>query len=233
MTCWEVGAGGGSIARLMSHIVGPSGLVIATDLDTSHMTRWDGVTELNNVTVMRHNVLNGPVKGGPFDLIHARLLLVHLPTPTEVLRELANALAPGGWLVIEEYEMTDPRSPLLAVPPGGDVALFDEVLAAIADELTRHGADLGWGRRVHQTMLAEGLLDVDSIVHRESWSGDPTGNMLYDINSRQLQPQMEAAGLPAKRLDEFRCMIRDPRFAALSYEFVSTRGRAPRKAEQS
>jgi chemotaxis methyl-accepting protein methylase len=58
---------------------------------------------------------------GPFDLIHARLVLVHVTERDAALRTLAGALAPGGWLVIED---ADPSlQPLAAVDPErGDAA---------------------------------------------------------------------------------------------------------------
>lgn len=220
--CWEIGAGGGSIARLLSRIVGARGRVVATDLDTSRLA------SAGNLTVLTHDVREGPVSGGPFDLIHARLLLHHFPERRQVLRDLVAALAPGGWLVIEDYDTTDPRGRVLTAPPAADVALFHAVLAAIIVEVERHGADLSWGRNIHGAMAEAGLVDLDTRIHLESWVGDPTGAMLYDINSRQLQPQLEAAGLTADQLTRFRRLTRDPRFAALSYEFVSTVGRKPR-----
>ena len=220
-SCWEIGAGGGSIARLMSQRVGAGGHVVATDLEIGRLTATE------NLTVYKHDVRDETVDGGPFDLIHARLILHHFPDRLRVLNNLVGALAPGGWLVIEDYDTTDPRSRVLCAPPSADVALFHEVVAGILTEVERHGADMSWGRRIHGAMAAAGLRDIDTLVHVESWTGDRAGTMLYDINSRQLQPRLEAAGIPADRLGEFRKLTRDPRFTALSYEFVSTRGRKP------
>jgi 2-polyprenyl-3-methyl-5-hydroxy-6-metoxy-1,4-benzoquinol methylase len=41
---------------------------------------------------------------GKFDLIHARLVLVHFAERDSVLRKLVAALKPGGWLVDEEFD---------------------------------------------------------------------------------------------------------------------------------
>src|SRR5437773_5494354 len=72
--CLEVGAGEGSIARWLSARVGP-GSVVATDLDT----RFLGFPASGNVEVLRHDVTADPCPGEPFDLIHARFVLCHLP----------------------------------------------------------------------------------------------------------------------------------------------------------
>ena len=79
--CWEAGAGGGSIARWLADRVGPAGLVVATDRDTSQL-RPSG-----NLHVDRHDLREHSVPdGGPFDLVHARLVLLHLPQRREILR---------------------------------------------------------------------------------------------------------------------------------------------------
>ena len=41
---------------------------------------------------------------GHYDLVHSRLLLMHLGDPADVLRRMADALRPGGWLVTEETD---------------------------------------------------------------------------------------------------------------------------------
>jgi hypothetical protein len=61
----------------------------------------------------------------------------------------------------------------------------------------------------------------------ESWPGGSHGARLYEVNSSQLQPQLLDAGLDPAPLNHFRRLMKDPRFAALSYPFVSTRGRRP------
>jgi chemotaxis methyl-accepting protein methylase len=48
------------------------------------------------VRVERHDVAADPVPENAYDLIHARLVLVHLPERDRVLATLAAALRPGG-----------------------------------------------------------------------------------------------------------------------------------------
>ncbi len=220
MRCWELGAGGGSIARMLSNAVGPTGRVVATDLEPCHVTA-DG-----NVTVHRHDVRSGPVEGGPFDLIHARLVLLHIPERRQILRDLVGALAPGGWLVIEEFDCTR-VPPVLTAPDEANAATYCRVLAGILTALERRGADMAWARGVHDAMTRAGLVDIDTVTHAESWSGGSSGASLYEVNSHQLQPALEAMGIGTAEIDTFRGLTRDPAFATLSYEFVSTRGRKP------
>lgn len=98
--CLEVGAGGGSIARWLCHRVGERGQVVATDLDTRFLA------ELNepNLVVQQHDLVRDPLSAHHFDLIHARLVLEHLPSRDHVLERLGAALKPGGWLLMEALE---------------------------------------------------------------------------------------------------------------------------------
>jgi hypothetical protein len=72
--CWEVGAGGRSVMRWLAGRVGPTGHVLATDIDVSWAEGAAGPT----VDVRRHDVGADPPPTGPFDLVHARLVLVHV-----------------------------------------------------------------------------------------------------------------------------------------------------------
>jgi SAM-dependent methyltransferase len=95
--CLEVGAGAGSVAAWLGEQVGPSGRVVATDIDTRHLG-WIGAP---NITVRRHDVLTDELESGRYDLVHARALLEHLRDPGAALSRMTGALRPGGWLVAE------------------------------------------------------------------------------------------------------------------------------------
>ncbi len=219
--CWEIGAGAGSVARMMAREVGWSGLVVATDIDTAQLVRRDGLL------VFTHDVRRDrPPEGGPFQLIHARLVLMHLPERRQILRTLAGALAPGGWLVIEDFDCTvGPR--VLDAPSAPAESLFAEVVDTCLGVLQQRGVDLGWAHEVYREMARLGLTNIDTLVHAENWPGGSWGAQLYEVNSRQLQAELLDAGIGMTGLMLFRSLMRDPRFAAMSYPFVSTRGRRP------
>ena len=97
--CWEVGAGGVSVPAWLAEQAGPSGRVVASDIDTAWMP-----VEAAAFEVLRHDVgVDQPPAGG-FDLVHARLLLTHVPARIEALASMVRALRPGGWLVIEDAD---------------------------------------------------------------------------------------------------------------------------------
>ncbi|TDV47900.1 class I SAM-dependent methyltransferase [Actinophytocola oryzae] len=153
--CWEVGAGGVSVPRGLAERVGTSGRVLATDIDVS----WTEPAAGGVLEVRRHDVLRDPPPEEKFDLVHARLVLVHLKDRAAALRVMIDALRPGGWLVIEDG---DPALQPLACPdergPAEELAnrLRTRMRALMADR----GADLAYGRTLPRLLRESALADV-------------------------------------------------------------------------
>src|SRR3954447_1044389 len=97
--CWEVGAGGVSVPNALAAVVGPSGRVLATDIDPRWLEDVD-----RSVEVRTHSLGVDPPPDEAFDLVHARLLLVHLLQREAALRDLVRVLRPGGVLLVEEAD---------------------------------------------------------------------------------------------------------------------------------
>jgi 2-polyprenyl-3-methyl-5-hydroxy-6-metoxy-1,4-benzoquinol methylase len=83
--CLELGAGGGSIADYLSRRVGPAGRVVATDIDIRHLAARVSAT---NIEVRQHDIVNDLLGAKEFDMIHARLVLEHIPERDMVLHKL-------------------------------------------------------------------------------------------------------------------------------------------------
>jgi len=98
--CLEVGGGAGSIARWLCDAVGPSGAVVTVDLDT----RFLGAIDAPNLEVIEADIVADGLPAGPFDLIHTRAVLMHIPARDRLLPELVTRLRPGGTLVLEECD---------------------------------------------------------------------------------------------------------------------------------
>ncbi len=101
--CLEVGGGSGSVAAWMADRVGPSGNVLVTDIDPRCM---EGLAYRRpaHMELRRHDIGTDPLPEQAFDLIHARLVLQHVPQRQQALARLVAALRPRGWLVIEEFD---------------------------------------------------------------------------------------------------------------------------------
>jgi SAM-dependent methyltransferase len=121
--CLEVGAGRGSVARWLSNQVGPAGAVVALDLDTSLLAGLDEP----NIEVLCGDVLDVELPACAFDLIHTRLVLMHIHERRRAIERMVSLLAPGGWLVLEELDWMA----LSAEPKAERVALFDAFVQAL------------------------------------------------------------------------------------------------------
>lgn len=158
--CWEVGAGGASVPARLGQEVGPDGLVIATDIDVT----WAETSNRDNVKVIRHNVVDEAPPENSFDLIHARLVLVHLPEREAVLQKLVDSLRPGGWLLIED---ADPAlQPLACIDETGDEQILaNKIRHGFRQLMKNRGVDLAYGRTLPRLLRAADLQGVMADVY--------------------------------------------------------------------
>jgi hypothetical protein len=153
--CWEVGAGGPSVPRWLAGRVGPSGWVLATDIDVSWAERAAGPA----VTVRRHDVGGDPPPAGPFDLVHARLVLVHVAERSRGLHAMVEALRPGGWLLLEDADPAlQPLGCLEARDP--EERLANQLRTGFRALLSERGVDLAYGRKLPRLLREAGLQEV-------------------------------------------------------------------------
>ena len=100
-----------------------------------------------------------PLPEGAFDLVHARLVLIHVPQRETALARLVTALKPGGWIVVEDFDPTFIDRGFPATDPEG-YAVYDTMMAAMRQVADRHGLDPVWGRSLFRRFVAHGLGDV-------------------------------------------------------------------------
>lgn len=218
--CLEVGAGGGSIARWMAERAGPAGEVVAVDLDTDHLVIAPGVQ------IHQHDITEGPPVEGEFDLIHARLVMLHLPQRLEVLSTLVDALAPGGWLVIEDFGMPLPR--MIPTQEADEFAIFDRLIEVGHGVVgPAAGQSLRWAHEVADHMDTHGLVDVHQRQRSQVVRGSDTAARYLHNLMTQIAPHLAAGGMSQDELRRCGEVLMDPRFRAWFYLLVGTRGRKP------
>ncbi|MFD7920449.1 methyltransferase [Streptomyces sp. NPDC059740] len=186
--CWEVGAGGTSVVRRLAERVGPGGRVLATDIDTSRVQAAAG----GPVEVMRHDVGADAPPEGVFDLVHARLVLVHVAQRQQALAALVQALRPGGVLLVED---ADPALQPLICPDehGPAQQLANRLRRGFRTLLAERGADLAYGRTLPRALREAGLVDVVADAYFPLTS--PAATALEDATVRQIRERLVARGL--------------------------------------
>ena len=153
--CWEIGAGGTSVIRWLAEQVGPTGRVLATDIDLSWAREATGA----HVEICLHDVARDEPPLETFDLVHARLVVVHLPNRDKALRSMVHALKPGGWLLIEDADPAlQPFSCLDTHGPEHELA--NQIRRGFRSLLSARGADLAFGRKLPRFLREAGLVNV-------------------------------------------------------------------------
>ena len=224
MRCLEVGAGAGSVALWMAETVGPDGEVIATDSSPKTVGQLPIHAQLRP---LQHNIVTDRLDG-PFDLIHARAVLVHIEQREAVLEKLAAALNPGGALIIEEFAPNEWRRVVLDGPDHQTAErLLEDYHQTLMRIMVGRGSDPGWGMRVNRCMRWAGLVDVDTeLGGAVSWNGGTAGCMLPHTMISQLRMQLEQT-ISADRLVRLQALLRDPELVILNTPLISTTGRKP------
>jgi SAM-dependent methyltransferase len=183
--CLEVGGGGGSIARWLAQRVGPTGHVLVTDIDPRHLQ----FGKLPEVEVRVHDIATDPLPAASFDLVHARLVLLHVREREVALANMVAALKPGGWLIDEEFDSSVFPDP--ARNPGETLLKTHLALARTLDE---RGADRDFGRRLFGQLRAMGLDNVAAEGRTFMWPAGSPGPAMMRANYSQLRSHMIAAG---------------------------------------
>lgn len=218
--CLEVGAGGGSIARWLCQVVGPSGRVLATDIDPA-MTALDAPPQLE---VLQHDLTREPLPGGAFDLVHARWLLHHLPDLDAAIARLIDALKPGGLLLVEEPDFYPVHAAHAASPP---------LYAQFMDALTRAvvaatGRDCYWARGLPALLVRHGLQDVQAAADVAVLHGGGPLARFYRLSGQQVRQRVLDAGLiDAADYDAALALLDDPGLWAFGACTVAAWGRRP------
>ncbi|MYR60514.1 methyltransferase domain-containing protein [Streptomyces sp. SID625] len=185
--CWEVGAGGTSVVSWLADRVGPTGRVVATDIDTTRLAAARPPVE-----VRTHDVGAEEPPGEGFDLVHARLVLVHVPDRERALRSMIAALRPGGRLLLED---ADPALQPLTCPDehGPAEELANRLRRGFRRLLAGRGADLAYGRTLPRLLREAGLRRVEADAFFPVAS--PACTALESATVRLIRGRLVAAGL--------------------------------------
>jgi hypothetical protein len=204
--CLEVGAGG-SIARWLAAQVGERG----------HVT---------SIVPVNHDLDgDGRLPAGPFDVIHARLVLGDLPKRRQIMHKLVARLAPLGVLVVGDWR-TRITDPVVLAPSDEDAELYRRYQWTLAEQvLAQWGTDNDWAATTYLAMRGEGLADVHTTVTAEYWRGGGTGLALVQTMLHELEEPLLAAGLTPDELEALDRLLGEPCFVVHGHPLYYTSGR--------
>jgi SAM-dependent methyltransferase len=219
--CAEIGAGAGSMACWLADHVSAPGHVVATDVDTRFLETLQSQT----LEVRRHDIVAAPLEEGAYDLIHTRLLLMHLPERTRAIRNMVASLRPGGWLLAEDYDLGtagffDPPSPLQA-----------KVNEAIQRMFEKTGGDPRHGIKLVAALRGAGLESVEAEGRLQVVTlGSRTAEATLALKLEQFREAVLKTGLvTAEEIDRAIAEARNPDDGAVHYPplMIAAWGRKP------
>lgn len=215
--CLEVGAGAGHLTEWLCEQVGPSGQVVATDLDT----RFLEALEIGNLEVRHHDIVADPLEEAAYDLVFARLVLEHLPARESVLERMLAAARPGGLVVLAETDFS-------TCVPYPSTPSFAAVLEGIITLLTAAGWDGTWACRAPGAMAAVGAVDVDADGWLELLHGKTPEMDSTRLTVGRLAEPLVTNGLASpEQVAEVSDWLDNPGFTLVSSLYVTSWGRRP------
>ena len=217
--CLEVGAGNGSMAEWLAGQVGPTGRVVAVDIDLRFI--GDAVPQ-PNLEVRRHDIAAGPPEVSAFDLAHARAVLEHVPQRELALAHMVSSVRPGGWVVIQDVDWRHFDAQPLPEPFGTLHRALIETYDAAA------GYDRNFGGRLHVELAAAGLVDVELrgrvfAMH----GGTPTAEWYLAALERAVPAIVDAGLMDVAAATAAIDQARDPSFVVQSPVSIAAWGRRP------
>jgi SAM-dependent methyltransferase len=210
--CLEIGAGRGSVARWLADQVGETGHVTALDLDTS-LLHW---LERPNVEILEGDVLEIDLPERGFDLIHTRLVLMHIPDRRRALERIVSWLRPGGWLVTEELD----SMAIFADPRSDRVELFDGYRQALTT------IDMECGRAVLSELTDAGLVDTSADFRVDVVEGATPLAEWEQLSVLALANEaLEAETVTPRQIDDHLAQLNHPDYRGFGFSWVGARGR--------
>ena len=114
----DIGAGTGYFSFRMAELVGPTGKVLATDIQQEMLdivTQRAKEKKVANIETVLGTITDTGLKPGSVDLILIVDVYHEFDHPYEMTVSMVKALKPGGRLVFVEYRLEDPKVPIKLV----------------------------------------------------------------------------------------------------------------------
>lgn len=159
----EIGCGPRGCLGILSRRVGNDGKVVGVERNPQQVQsarRYVADNQLTNVEVVESDARSTTLPRGAFDLATARLVLVNIPNPEEVIAEMIRLVRPGGIIALHEPDSSTQRYD----PPHSSQSRLLHLLNAYAE---LNGIDRSIGLRVPRMLRDSGLIDIQvtPIVH--------------------------------------------------------------------
>jgi SAM-dependent methyltransferase len=214
--CLEVGAGAGSVTRMLCERVGADGRVLAVDFEPALLADLAAP----NLEVRRVDIVVDELPEAAFDLVHTRAVLLHIPQRDELVPKLARTLRPGGVLVLEELDLTETFA-------AADDNVFRPSLEAIYRPLREAGMDVFWAATMPGLLGMAGLVGVDSLRELMTFTGGSPLAEFFQLTYEQFLESQPYTDPERALITAGRAALAEPGGLYVAWEMITAWGRRP------
>ena len=224
----EIGCGPRGCLGLLSQRVGATGRVVGVERSDEQVERarqFVAAGCLTNVDVLQADARGTGLAEGTFDLATARLVLVNVPEPEQLVAEMVRLVRPGGVVALHEADSTAQRCD----PPLAAQTRLLQLLNACAET---SGIDRSIGPRVPRMLRESGIVDVrvNPLIHVYP-PGHGRRMMLLEFVENARHRLLDTNLIAEIELDELTAALRrhleDPGTLVVSSLFIQAWGRTP------
>lgn len=227
----EIGCGPHGCLELLAECVGPSGSVVGVERSQDAVDLARKMVHeraLKNVSVLCGDARSTELPRATFDFATARLVLVNVPEPEQIVAEAVALVKPGGWVAFHEADWIAH----VCDPPSEAWRALVELFVTYSE---KNGVDPFIGRKLPRLLRDAGLEDVhvNPLIHvyppghgRRSILLDFADNLSERILAQKLARERDLTELKAslqRHLD-------DPGTLVVSHLFLQAWGRKQRGA---
>ena len=222
----EIGCGPQGCLDLLAERVGPTGSVVGVERSEDAVTlarKFAADHGLANVEVFNRDARASGLPRGVFDLATARLVLVNIPKPEEVVAEMVALVRPGGTVALHEADW-----PAQACDP--PTPAWDRLFAILLAYAKANGIDLMIGRRVPRMLREAGLIDIQVkpliYVHPDGHGRRTLFPMFVEnLRDRLVEQRLIGDEELSALLTQLTRHLDDPNTLVVSHLFFQTWGR--------
>jgi SAM-dependent methyltransferase len=224
----DLGCGPGGVLHLLGKRAGPTGYVLGLDR-SSHFVElarhFAADLGLTQVEVREGDAYDTGLPRASFDGAHMRLVLVNVPKPELIVREMVSLVRPGGWVASFEADV----EAMVLDPPSAE---YDRLRRAYIKNARSKEIDLFIGRRTHRLFREAGLIDISVDVAVQAHPPGHSRRPIFRDFILNVREELIAGGFITKEdlerdLTSYESQLADPQVVATSSLYFRLRGRVP------
>ncbi len=190
MRVLDLGCGVGDVSLIAASLVGPTGKVTGIDISEGAVGIARARAAASGVTHARfeQSRIDAFAGYGDYDVVVGRYIVIHIPDPVGMLRDIVGKVKKDTVLAFMEMDMSTTAS---TVP----VPLFEQSMQRIMDVYKRLGSEPDTGSKLYSIFRAAGLEPQLTGSTRVGNRLDLHGIAFLAESVRSLLPAMEKLGI--------------------------------------